>query len=60
MKPKMVSNPKPIFPFDNDERYDDSWIDDEECPCCKLPYSEHSNNQIVKCSLSEIQEVRNG
>jgi len=56
----MVSNPKPIFPFDNDERYDDSWIDDEECPCCKLPYSEHSNNQIVKCSLSEIQEVRNG
>jgi len=59
MKVKMMNNPKPLFPFDNDDRYDNSWIDDEECPCCKLPYSEHGNNQIVKCALSELKGVMN-
>jgi len=54
-----MNNPKPLFPFDNDDRYDNSWIDDEECPCCKLPYSEHGNNQIVKCALSELKGVMN-
>ena len=52
-----MTHPKPLFPFDNDDRYDDSWIDDEECHICKTPYSEHGNNQIVKCALLEIEEV---
>jgi hypothetical protein len=51
----MTSNPKPLFPFDNDDRLDNSWIDKENCPCCKIPFSEHTNNQIVRCALIELK-----
>ncbi|MHB8546602.1 MAG: hypothetical protein ACYDAJ_07545 [Nitrosotalea sp.] len=39
--------------FDSDVRKEDL-CDNEICPNCKLPFSEHTNNQIVKCALEEL------
>jgi len=27
----------------------------ETCPCCKTPFLDHTNNQLVKCALSELK-----
>lgn len=45
--------------FDSDVRNDNTVEDKEICPCCKLPFSEHTNNQLVKCALIELEGGKN-
>jgi len=26
----------------------------EKCPCCKIPFLDHTNKQLVKCALAEL------
>lgn len=54
---KMENNPpKPIFPFDNDERCDDSWIEDDEiCTNCNVRICEHTSGEAVRCALEIIK-----
>jgi len=52
----MNNPPKPLFPFDNDERYDDSWIEDEEvCTNCNVRICEHTSAEAVRCALEIIK-----
>jgi len=38
--------------FDKKPIYDDDWIyDDEPCPICKQPMSEHGLDKAVDCAL---------
>ena len=48
------SDDTPKFPFDNDFRYDEDWIDEARCVSCKLPFDEHNTVQLVECALREL------
>ena len=38
-----------------DDRSTDEADVNEKCPSCKSPFSEHTNSQIVKCALTELE-----
>ncbi len=48
-----ASNPHPNFSFDISST--DEGDVNEQCPSCKIPFSEHTNNQLVKCALTELK-----
>jgi len=50
-------DPKPKFPFDDDGRYDDSWMEEEKCPCCKLNYPFHSSNEAIECARKIVKQA---
>ena len=52
-------NPRPKFPFDDDERYDDDWVDEARCTCCKLTLGAHTPAQLVECALKELRGEKN-
>jgi len=43
----------PKFPFDG--KVGNDWTDDETCPSCNTPFSEHSDRQIIRCALAELR-----
>ena len=49
----MMSNPNPTFSLD--DRSTDEGDVNERCPNCNIPFSEHTNNQLVKCALTELE-----
>ena len=49
----MTNSPNPTFL--SDFRSTDEGDINEKCPCCKTPFSEHTNNQLVKCALDELK-----
>ena len=51
----FFSDPK--FPFDEDFRHEDDWSDNNSCPNCEKPLSEHSPKELLKCSLEVIGGV---
>lgn len=50
---RASEEPPPNLPFDN--KIEDDWTDDEICPSCHKPFSEHNDRQLVKCALAELQ-----
>jgi len=30
----------------------------EPCPCCRLPFADHTTSQLVKCALAELKGGR--
>ena len=51
-------NPRPKFPFD-DELYEEDWVDDARCTCCKLTLGAHTPAQLVDCALKELRGEKN-
>ena len=51
-------NPRPKFPFD-DELYEEDWVDDAKCTCCKLTLGAHTPAQLVECALKELRGEKN-
>ncbi len=51
--------PRPKFPFDDDERYDDDWVDEARCTSCKLTLDAHTPAQLVECALKELRGEKN-
>ena len=43
--------------IDDDYRFDDDWFDDNECPNCNEPLSEHTQRERVRCALERIGGV---
>jgi len=49
------ANSVPKFPFDEDFRgFDDIDEDENDCPNCKKPLSEHSPRERIRCALERI------
>lgn len=53
VKVHKMSSQNPTFSFDICST--DEGDVREPCPCCKLPFSEHTNSQLVKCALTELK-----
>ena len=39
----------------NDDRSADEGDVNEKCPSCESAFSEHTNSQLVKCALNELE-----
>lgn len=48
---------KPKFPFDDDFRHENDWINDDSCPNCSHLLSKHSTKDLLKCALERIGGV---
>lgn len=54
----MNKSPNSIFSFDDSRSTDEGDVN-EKCPSCNIVFSEHTNNQLVKCALIELEGGKN-